>query len=111
MVNTIKAQELETEMRTNPDLQVVNVLGSEYAGLGLIFGSRRIPLSELDNRTGELNRTKEVVVYCSGPDCDASYRAAQKLQRQGFKVRRFLGGLKEWKQLGLPLEEAERKAA
>ena len=98
---TITKEELTKELG---HVQVVNVLDPKDYGLGLIQGSQKIPLADLDRRAGELDKTKDVVTYCAGVECNASKQAAEKLAAQGFKVRAYEGGIKEWKAAGLPLE-------
>ena len=88
-------------------VQVVNVLSPDWYKLGMIKGSRKIPLSELDQRTKELNKSKEVVTYCASTQCSASSEAAKKLAAKGFKVKAYEGGIKEWTEAGLPVEETK----
>lgn len=71
---------------------------------GLIKGSLKIPVKELDARWSELDKTKEVITYCAGYDCNASKEGAKKLQAKGFNVRAYEGGIEEGKAAGLPLE-------
>lgn len=104
-VETITKEELLKKMKEGK-VQVVNVLDPEWYKLGLIQGSQKIPLSELAKRLGELDKSKEVVTYCANTQCTASSEAAKKLAKEGFKVRAYEGGIKEWKEAGLPTEEA-----
>lgn len=86
------------------DVQIVNVLSPEYYSMGFIPGSLKIPLDELDDRASELHKSKEVIVYCAGVQCDASRHAAQQLSERGFNVKAYEGGIKEWKEAGYPIE-------
>jgi len=86
------------------NVQVVNVLSPKYYVMGMIKGSLKIPLNELDQRAGELDKTKEVVTYCANYKCSASREAAKKLTKMGFNVSAYEGGIKEWKESGLPTE-------
>ncbi len=53
----------------------------------------------------DLDRSREIVVYCTGPQCAASKLRAAFLVDSGFtKVSRFAGGLAEWSQAGPPLD-------
>ena len=46
---------------------------------------------------GAGSKTRKVVLYCSGPACDASARGAQMLVDGGFKtVLQYEGGLDAW---------------
>lgn len=105
-VETITKEELLKKMEEG-QVQVVNVLDPEWYKLGIIKGSTRIPLDELDQRLSELDRAREVVTYCANTQCTASSEAAKKLAQRGFKVRAYEGGIKEWKEAGLPTEEAK----
>jgi rhodanese-related sulfurtransferase len=62
-----------------------------------------IPVEELEHRLAELPRDREVVAYCRGPYCVFSDEAAQLLQTNGFRVRRFEEGFPEWRAAGLPV--------
>lgn len=105
-VETITKEELLKKMKAG-EVQVVNVLDPEWYKLGLIKGSRKIPLGEMEKRLGELDKSKEVVTYCANTQCTASSEAAKKLAKKGFKVQAYEGGIKEWKEAGLPTEEME----
>ena len=105
-VKTITKEKLYQKLKESQSVQVVNVLDASAYTLGLIKGSKKIPLAELDQRIGELDRSKEVVTYCAGYACSTSKVAAEKLAAKGFKVSAYEGGIKEWKEAGLPVEEA-----
>ena len=63
---------------------------------GAIDGSVRIPLGQLQDRTGELERDKLLVVHCKG-----GYRssiATSLLRRAGFRdIANLTGGFDAWK--------------
>ena len=101
---SISKKELKKKMDQNEDFQIVNVLPPEHHNLGLIKGSLKIPVSELEKRQEELDKSKEVVVYCASHECNASRDAAKKLAQLGFNVRAYEGGIKEWKESGFPTE-------
>ena len=55
-----------------------------------------IPLSELESRIGELDKSKKIIVYCRSGD--RSRTASGTLVQQGFEnVYNMLGGIEEWK--------------
>jgi rhodanese-related sulfurtransferase len=103
-IRTISTEDLKRKMDREPSVQVINVLESEHWGLGLIRGSKRIPLSQLKDRLSELDRSKEVITYCAGPRCTASRKAAEFLEKEGFHVLAYEGGIEEWTKAGLPME-------
>lgn len=108
-IHTIGREELKSKLDRREDFQIVNVLTPELYRLGAIPGSKKIPVDELVTRLGELDKNREVVVYCAGPSCNASRRAARILENRGFDAAAYEGGLEEWKQAGFPLEGEEAK--
>ncbi len=103
-VNLITKEELNSKIQSGELMQIINVLDLEFYKLGFIKGSKRIPLHQLDARLGELNKSIEVVTYCASSACNASKHAAELLVRKGFRVTAYEGGIKEWKEAGLPTE-------
>lgn len=103
-IQTISKEELSGKIRRRESVQVVNVLQPEHYNLGMIKGSKKIPVAEINQRYRELDKTKEVVTYCASTDCQASREGAEKLAALGFNVRAYEGGIKEWKEAGLPTE-------
>ena len=79
---------------------------NEFAG-GKLPSALHIPLSQLKDRAGELGKlsARPVVVYCA---LGRRGRAAGGiLAKQGFaNIYMLHGGLKAWKDAGLPLETA-----
>ena len=105
MYETIKKEELSKKLNEKEPVQLINVLSHEYDHLGMIQSSKKIPLDDLDQRLGELDKSREVITYCASYECNASRKAAEKLAAQGFTVKAYEGGLKEWKSAGFPVEE------
>jgi len=64
-----------------------------------IEGATLIPVSELSNRTEELNKSKKIVVYCRSGH--RSVTASGILIEQGFdRVYNVLGGINAWEESG-----------
>jgi rhodanese-related sulfurtransferase len=101
---SVTTAELNDGLNMGSSLQVVNVLGSQFAALGMIRYSRRIPLDELERRFKELDKGRSVVVYGAGPGSSDCRRAAELLTEKGFKVSAYPGGLEEWRAAGLPMD-------
>ncbi len=60
-----------------------------------IEGSKLIPLGEIQNRTGELDPSKEIVLQCHHGG--RSMKALQILQSRGFKkLKNLTGGIDVW---------------
>ena len=71
--------------------------------LGHLPNAITIPLRALKARLSELDRKQEIIAYCRGPYCVLSFEAVAALRKQGFKVRRLVDGLPEWRAAGLPI--------
>ena len=46
------------------------------------------------------------VVYCWGPGCNGSSKAALKLTQLGYAVKEMIGGIEYWEREGYPLVKA-----
>jgi len=103
---SISKEELRDKLE-HGNVQVINVLAPEHYALGMIQGSTAIPLKELESRLEELDQAREVITYCAGGECTASRQAADLLKRHGYKARAYEGGIEDWKEAGLPMEDAE----
>ena len=106
-MDTIDRHDLQQLLDTDQPLRLVMTLGPHR------FAQAHIPGSEtfvdLDQTLQTLETDEPIVVYCSGPACQASARAQRILATRGYRnVRRFVGGLEEWDAAGLPLASAPR---
>ena len=62
--------------------------------------TKNIPLSEIEERLGELNKSKVLIVYCrSGA---RSRQACEILAQHNFTVFNLEGGITAWKAAGYP---------
>lgn len=101
MINTIKAEELKKKLESGEDFILINVLNEDSFENEHIPGSINIPFTEISKHKDVLEVDKEIVVYCSDEECEASPIAAKKLSNLGFNnVVDFEGGLEEWKEKG-----------
>lgn len=82
---------------------ILDVRPQDEFALGHLPGAVNIPFKALKRRLRELNRKQEIVAYCRGPYCVLSYDAVFELRKRGFKVRRLIDGLPEWRAAGLPV--------
>ncbi len=114
VMSPISIAELESK-RGSTEIVVVNVLepvrpkGGDvaYAAYETIHikDSISIPRSQLEaGRWKELDKSKEIVVHCTSYTCSSSTKAAEFLEKRGFNVRAYIGGIKEWAEAGLPME-------
>jgi len=77
---------------------------------GHILGALNIPYEEEDGKLelDSLNISSQntLVVYCDGSECQSSILLAKLLHEHGFEdIRVFLGGWREWSEMGLPVTE------
>jgi rhodanese-related sulfurtransferase len=83
---------------------IVDVRGSDEFAAGHLRDAKSIPLADLGNRIGELDKskTKTVIVVCqSGARAD---KAARQFKAAGFEdVYTLDGGIAAWTAAGLPL--------
>ena len=94
-VEEITPRELKRLMDGAGDIVLLDVREPYEHELCKIEGSRLVPLGELGERTGELERGADIVVYCHVGMRSA--RAAQLLTSMGFaKVRNLKGGIRAW---------------
>jgi rhodanese-related sulfurtransferase/DNA-binding transcriptional ArsR family regulator len=104
----IPAEELLDRMRKGL-VTVVDVRPPEEFAAGHLPGAVNIPVHALEQRLGELPKSKEVVAYCRGPYCLMSYDAVHLLRKKGLKARRLEAGLPEWRVAGLPVEQGSER--
>jgi glyoxylase-like metal-dependent hydrolase (beta-lactamase superfamily II)/rhodanese-related sulfurtransferase len=98
----ITVHELFEMQEQGPDrIAVIDVREPGELSGGVIAKSVRIPLGDLQRRTGELDREKLLVVHCR-----SGYRssiATSLLRRAGFRdIANLTGGFDAWKGVGLP---------
>jgi rhodanese-related sulfurtransferase/DNA-binding transcriptional ArsR family regulator len=82
---------------------ILDVRPEDEFALGHLPNAVNIPLRALEARLAELNRAQEIVAYCRGPYCVLSFEAVAALRARGFKARRLVDGLPEWRAAGLPI--------
>ncbi len=70
--------------------------------MGRIEGATHLPLAELAERAGEIDKDRPVVLYCRGGN--RSTMAAEALAAEGFDARKLSEGIVGWAGEGLPLE-------
>jgi rhodanese-related sulfurtransferase len=75
-------------------------------------GALRISPSQLLERSAEIPRDRDIVLYCTCPSEATAAKVALELRRAGiYRVRPLRGGFEEWKKLGYPLMEYEEQPA
>lgn len=107
-MRTISREELN-ERLANDNLTLVEVLAPKYYRKFHLPGAVNVPLDEdFDQRIQQVAPDKgaPVVVYCLDTDCDASPKAAKRLEELGYQdVFDYAAGKMDWKEGGLPVDE------
>jgi rhodanese-related sulfurtransferase len=93
-----------TQMINQGKTVVLDVRSGEDFAAGHIRGAVNIPLADLPQRLGELekSRSKTIIVVCQSGVTSA--KASAQLDKAGFKeVYSLTGGLAAWQGQGLPV--------
>jgi rhodanese-related sulfurtransferase/DNA-binding transcriptional ArsR family regulator len=101
----VSRDELLERSRTG-EITILDVRPEDEFALGHLPDAVNIPLRALEARLAELNRAQEIVAYCRGPYCVLSFEAVAALRARGFRARRLVDGLPEWRAAGLPVVAA-----
>lgn len=86
------------------EVVVLDVRAPEDFAKEHIPGAKNVPLAELAKHLAKLPKDKTLVTYCWNLTCFAAPKAALELAQKGFKVQELIGGIKEWKNSGFPVE-------
>ena len=82
--------------------QLVDVRADHEWEAGRIAGAAHIPLDELAQRAGEIDKDRPVVLYCRGGNRSSMATAA--LAEAGYDAVKLTEGIIGWEEEGLPLE-------
>jgi rhodanese-related sulfurtransferase len=88
-------------------LPLIDCRLERYVAAGTLPTARSLPHTELRDRSGEVDRDADTVLFCNGPQCAATPDAIHTLLEAGHPPERLLyyrGGIHDWVTLGLPLE-------
>jgi rhodanese-related sulfurtransferase/DNA-binding transcriptional ArsR family regulator len=80
---------------------ILDVRPEDEFALGHVPNALNIPLRSLEARLSELDPKQEIIAYCRGPYCVLSFEAVAALRARGFRARRLVDGLPEWRAAGL----------
>ncbi|HSS43198.1 MAG TPA: rhodanese-like domain-containing protein [Solirubrobacterales bacterium] len=82
--------------------QLVDVRADHEWEAGRIAGAAHVPLPELPQRLGEIDKDRPVVVYCRGGN--RSTMATDALAEAGYDAHKLSEGIVGWSEEDLPLE-------
>ncbi len=100
-MQAINRDELKAMENNHEDFVLINVLGADQFNKEHIRTSVNVPVGDDDFveqvETVAGNKDRNVVVYCANFDCNASPKAAEKLDAAGFtRVYDYEGGTQDW---------------
>lgn len=83
---------------------VIDVRSADAFHAGHILGARHIPLDEIVEKSGKLDKDTPLILCCDAGN--SSQRALALLGKQGFaRLSNLRGGLRAWQQDNLPLSK------
>lgn len=92
----------ELKEKLDEGAQLVDVRVDHEWEAGRIPGAVHVPLAELAERVGEIDRERPVVLYCRGGN--RSTMAAEALAEAGYDAVKLSEGIVGWAEEGQPLE-------
>ncbi|MGH7201192.1 MAG: rhodanese-like domain-containing protein [Planctomycetaceae bacterium] len=107
-MQTITRDQVQEKLRDD-DFTVVEVLGSDQFDEFHLPGAINVPLGEdFDEEIQQTVPDKQapVIVYCKNESCEASPKAAKRMEALGYThVFDYEAGKQDWKEAGLPVEK------
>ena len=104
MVQHITYKRIKEIFESEEEVTILDVLSRESYLKEHLPTAINIPLAELPQRISELNKQKPIIVYCGSLSCMASTRAAELLEKEGYTVWEYDGGLEDWIEHRLPVD-------
>lgn len=86
------------------DFVLLDVRGEEQYNTGHIEGAINLPHTRINqNSLNQFPADTLFVVYCAGPHCNGTEKAAIRLARLGRPVKKMIGGIAGWLDEGFSL--------
>ncbi|HEY8083752.1 MAG TPA: rhodanese-like domain-containing protein [Solirubrobacterales bacterium] len=95
----------EAQKLIDEGAQLIDVRADHEWEAGRIPGARHLPLQELAERTGEIDKDRPVVLYCRGGT--RSTMATEALADAGYDASKLSEGIVGWAEAELTLEPEE----
>jgi rhodanese-related sulfurtransferase len=100
-VHLMSIDDLNAQMKSNADFLLVDARPREEYAMAHIPGAISMPLNEIPQYAGSLDKGRMIVTYCGNYNCPISTEAAEKLISLGYtNVYDYKGGIKEWQDRG-----------
>jgi rhodanese-related sulfurtransferase len=96
----ISFSDLQNKIRSQENLQVIDIRANDFYGAEHIIDSINIPIEELETSKINAGTDKLIVVLSEGSEADKTneYQAIQLIKDKGFKdVTALSGGMLSWK--------------
>jgi len=91
-------------MDAGEEFVLVDSRGAAAWVQGRVDGAVHLPTAQIAERASEvIPEATAVVVYCWGPGCNGSTRAALQFSLLGYPVKEMIGGYEYWAREGLPI--------
>ena len=90
-ITPVEVQEL---LESGEQLNLVDVREDDEVAEGIIPGAIHIPLGEVVERVGELDKSKSYIIICRSGG--RSGRATEFLEGAGYDAANMTGGMLEW---------------
>ena len=91
----------EAQKLIDEGAQLIDVRVDHEWEAGHLPGATHLPLAELNERTGEIDKDRPVVLYCRGGN--RSTMATAALADAGYDAAKLSEGIVGWDEAGLPL--------
>ena len=102
----INKDELMQRINDDTDFVIVDTIGKYDGNRFKIKGAKTISYREVVDRRDELKSYGEIIIYCKHKECVASKKVALGLKLQNIlNVKVYEGGIDEWVENDLPVEE------
>ena len=86
--------EVKELLESGKQLNLVDVREDDEVAEGIIPGAIHIPLGQVSERVGELDKSKPYIIVCRSGG--RSGRATEFLEEAGYDVANMTGGMLEW---------------
>jgi rhodanese-related sulfurtransferase len=107
-METIERDDLKRKIDKAEPMTLIEVLPREEFERFHLPGAINIPVGAegFEERVQAVaDRDEQVIVYCADADCDASPKAARRLDALGYtNVHDYAAGKADWREAGLPVE-------
>lgn len=105
-LDCVSRETLLQKLEAGGNILLVDTVGTFDGNKYKIKGAKTIPFPDVPDRRDELLGYEEVIIYCKDKRCVASKKTAAILKMLKIpNVKIYEGGIDEWREAGLPVEE------